>query len=134
MRKQYAPPTVKMFEVKEITYNNDEQLPFRLQHLMSSTYFPKALDSLSDNDKTRKMYFVAFMEASGTSLEILCVYAFWLVVARWLPEKVHLGKEFTAKLKSEFNKAELQIYWYFLNEIKAKWRDKLMDMKLIFIA
>ena len=96
--------------------------------------FSKALECFDDTDKKRLVYFTAFIEATGQSFKILCVYAFWLVVARWLPERIPLGDDFVAKLEAEFNKTQLQIYWYFLNEIKAKWRDRLMDSMLIFIA
>ena len=96
--------------------------------------FTQAVDGIKFNSDKLMTTFNSYISSNRPVLEIICVYAFWLVSAKWLKEYIGFTKEFVGKLREQFNKCMLHIYWIYLNPLRIKDRDALMDLNLIFIA
>lgn len=94
----------------------------------------EAIESFKFSDSKKEKMFRNFVEANHPIMQVLGVYTFWLVAARWIQDTLSMTEAFLAEIKAEFNKVLLHLYWLYLNGVANKQRDTLMDFLLIFLA
>ena len=71
--------------------------------------FTEAFEGLKFDPKALKS-FRTIIENDRVTIECMCVYAFWLIVSKWLPD-VGITVEFAKKLGIQFNKKMTELSW-----------------------
>jgi hypothetical protein len=126
-----------VFEVHQIVYKNDERFPFMLVKYMPGLFIDGFSVLKFDQRTNEERRFKAYLDSNTKSLECLCVYAFWIVVAKWLPG-IGLSQPFTAKISAAFSSTIMHLQWTetgkLTGKLTSKQKDKVMDFNLLFIA